>query len=103
MHNDEAVNAMKFGPLWQHGDYKYDPNEHHGPCLAYATLAFERLTGAPDFAQFTDARLRGLTVVFGVGLVLLLPLVVDGLGRRGTIWAAFFMALSPAMVFYSRY
>jgi len=33
MHNDEAVNAMKFGALWEHGDYKYDPNEHHGPTL----------------------------------------------------------------------
>ena len=30
MHNDEGVNAMKFGELWEHGDYKYDPNEHHG-------------------------------------------------------------------------
>lgn len=103
MHNDEAVNAIKFRRLWEHGGYKYDPNEHHGPTLAYATLAFERLTGAPDFAHFTEARLRWVTVLFGLGLLALLPLLVDGLGRRGTGWAALFTAVSPALVFYSDY
>ena len=33
MHNDEAVNGIKFGQLWDHGGYKYDPNEYHGPSL----------------------------------------------------------------------
>ncbi len=103
LHNDEAVNAVKFGALWERGDYKYDPNEHHGPSLAYATLALGRLTGAPELDRFSDARLRTLTVCFGLGLILLLPLLVDGLGRRAMLWAAFFTALSPAMVFYSRY
>jgi uncharacterized protein (TIGR03663 family) len=104
MHNDEAVNGVKFGQLWDHGGYKYDPNEHHGPSLPYATLALGRLTGAPrDFGQFSDRRLRFVTVLFGIGLILLLPLVADGLGRRATLWAALFTATSPAVVFYSRY
>jgi uncharacterized protein (TIGR03663 family) len=104
MHNDEAVNGIKFGQLWEHGGYKYDPNEHHGPSLYYATLALGRLTRAPtDFDAFTEARLRFITILFGVGLILLLPLVADGLGGRATIWAALFTAVSPAMVFYSRY
>ena len=103
MHNDEAVNAVKFRSLWEQGTYKYDPNEHHGPSLFYATLALERLTGAPRFADFTERRLRWVTVVFGVGLVLLLPLLLDGLGRRGVAWAAMFSAVSPALVFYSGY
>jgi uncharacterized protein (TIGR03663 family) len=103
MHTDEAVNAIKFGKFWERGGYKYDPNEHHGPTLAYATLAFSRLTGAPDFVQFTETRLRAIAVVFGIGLILLLPLVADGLGRNATIGAAFLTAISPAMVFYSRY
>src|SRR5208283_5970551 len=68
MHNDEAVNGVKFGQLWDHGGYKYDPNEHHGPSLPYATLALGRLTGAPrDFGQFSDRRLRFVTVLFGIG------------------------------------
>src|SRR6266404_2967671 len=103
MHNDEAVNAIKFGRLWEQGAYKYDPNEHHGPTLYYATVALARLTGAPDFEHFTEKRLRVLTLLFGLGMILLLPLVVDGLGRNGTIWAAVFAAISPAFVFYSRY
>lgn len=103
MHNDEAVNGVKFGQLWEHGAYRYDPNEHHGPSLYYATLALGRLTGAPDLNHFSDARLRLVTVLFGAGLVLLLPLVADGLGRRGLAWAGLFTAVSPAMAFYSRY
>ncbi len=104
MHNDEAVNGIKFGQLWEHGGYKYDPNEHHGPSLYYATLALSRLTGAPkDFDQFTENRLRITTVLFGVGLILLLPLIADGLGRKATVWAALFTVTSPAIVFYSRY
>ena len=104
MHNDEAVNGIKFGQLWEHGGYKYDPNEHHGPSLYYATLALNRLTGAPtDFARFTESRLRLTTVVFGVGLILLLLLISNGLGRTATFWAALFTAVSPAVVFYSRY
>jgi uncharacterized protein (TIGR03663 family) len=103
MHCDEAVNAIKFGKLWNGGGYKYDPNEHHGPSLSYATLAVARLTSSPDFDHLTEVKLRLVTVAFGVGLILLLPLVADGLGKQGTIWAAGFTAVSPAMVFYSRY
>src|SRR5213078_2126931 len=57
MHNDEAVNAIKFRWLWEQGIYKYDPNEHHGPSLYYATLAISRLSRAPDFRDFTETRL----------------------------------------------
>jgi uncharacterized protein (TIGR03663 family) len=104
MHNDEAVNGVKFGQLWDHDGYKYDPNEHHGPSLPYATLALGRLTRAPqDFDQFSESRLRFVTVFFGIGLILLLPLVADGLGRKATFWAGLFTAVSPAVVFYSRY
>jgi uncharacterized protein (TIGR03663 family) len=103
MHCDEAVNAIKFGKLWNGGGYRYDPNEHHGPSLFYSTLAVARLTSTPDFEHLTEVKLRLITVAFGVGLIVLLPLVADGLGKQGTVWAACFTALSPAMVFYSRY
>jgi uncharacterized protein (TIGR03663 family) len=103
MHNDEAVNAIKFGELWERGRYQYDPNEHHGPSLLYATWALGRLTCAPDFEHYSEARLRWVTVLFGLGLICLLPLLADGLGPSGTVWAAIFTAVSPAFVFYSRY
>ena len=102
MHNDEAVNAVKFGQLWEHGSYRYDPNEHHGPTLYYATSALAWLTRAPDFNHISETRLRLVPVLFGAGLLLLFPLIADGLGRRATIWAGLFTAVSPAMVYYSR-
>ena len=103
MHNDEAVNAIKFGQLWNHEGYRYDPNEHHGPSLIYATFALEWLTGASDLDHFTDSRLRFVIVLFGLALLLPLALLPDALGRTGVIWAAVFTAVSPALVFYSRY
>ncbi|HVM50650.1 MAG TPA: flippase activity-associated protein Agl23 [Candidatus Acidoferrum sp.] len=103
MHCDEAVKAVKFGEFWDDGGYRYDPSEHHGPSLYYATLAAMRLAGRRDIEHLTEAQLRLITVGFGLGLILLLPLVADGLGRSGTVWAAALTALSPAMVFYSRY
>jgi uncharacterized protein (TIGR03663 family) len=103
MHNDEAVNALKFRALWQQGSYRYDPNEFHGPTLAYATLASAWLTPSRTFNQFTETTFRLVPVAFGLGLILLLALLADGLGRAETLWAAVFTAVSPAMVFYSRY
>ena len=102
MHNDESVNAIKIGQLWEGGGYRYDPNEYHGPTLAYSTLVWEKLTLAKDFARFTEIRLRSIAVLFGVGLVLLLFLVSDGLGRNAALAAALLTAVSPVMVYYSR-
>lgn len=103
LHNDEAVNGYKFGQLWNTGSYKYDPNEHHGPSLYFATYLLGKIGGSPGLDSFSEARLRMVTVLFGVGIILLLPLTLDGLGLKPTLWASCLTALSPAMVFYSRY
>src|SRR5437763_11735099 len=85
MHNDEAVNAIKFGQLWEHGTYQYDPHEFHGPALEYSTALFGLLSAAPDFNHFSEARLRSVTVLFGLGLIFLLMLLRDALGRTAVI------------------
>jgi uncharacterized protein (TIGR03663 family) len=103
MHGDEAVHAYKLNQLWQTGRYAYDPEEFHGPTLYYFTLPALWLSGAKDLAQIDAATLRMVPVLFGVGLILLLLLVADGLGRPASVAAALLMALSPALVFYSRY
>lgn len=103
LHNDEAVNAFKVTELWQQGRYAYDPDEYHGPTLHYFTLPFLWLSGAKDTNDLPDATLRLAPVFFGAGLILLLLLFRDALGRAAIIWAAVFTAISPAMVFYSRY
>jgi uncharacterized protein (TIGR03663 family) len=102
-HNDEGNNAMKFRALYVNNDYRYDPSEFHGPTLPYLTLPAAWLDGGGDFNRFTEPLFRAVTVAFGVGLILLLPLLARDLGRAETLWAGAFTALSPAMVFYSRY
>ena len=44
-----------------------------------------------------------MPVIFGLGLIVLLVLLADGLGRPAVVMAALLAAISPAMVFYSRY
>jgi uncharacterized protein (TIGR03663 family) len=103
LHNDEAVNAIKATELWRDGRYLYDPDEYHGPTLHYATRPFLWLSGASGPDDLHDGTLRFATVAFGAGLILLLLLFVGGIGGHALAWSALFTAISPAMVFYSRY
>jgi uncharacterized protein (TIGR03663 family) len=103
MHGDEAVHAIKFGELLEQGVYTYDPNEYHGPTLNYFTLIPAWLTGVRTLAQATEFTLRIVPVFFGVCLVLLLLLVIDGMGTAAAVYAGILTAISSAMVFYSRY
>jgi len=102
MHTDEAVHADNFRNLLEGGTYKYDPQEYHGPTLNYFTLIPARLTSADTYPQLTEVTLRIVPVAFGTVLVLLTLLLVRGLGPAAVV-AAVLAALSPAMVFYSRY
>ncbi len=103
MHGDEAVHAIKFGDLLEQGVYEYDPDEYHGPTLNYLTLIPAGLTGARNLVQVGEFTLRIVPVFFGVCLVLLLLLVIDGLGTAAAVYAGVLTAISAAMVFYSRY
>ncbi len=104
-HNDEAVHCDKFYDLWQEGKYTYDAIDCHGPTLNYATwpIAWLMRDQIHSYADMPDRMFRLTTVIFGVGLILLLWLVKDGLGGAGTVCAAILTAISTAMVFYSRY
>src|SRR5437868_12628409 len=100
-HGDEAVHAFKFEELWKKGVYRYDPNEFHGPTLYYAGLPTVRLSGRHSFAETQESDYRLATALVGIALIPLLALISDGLGRRATLFAAMFIAVSPAFVFYS--
>jgi len=102
MHTDEAVHADKFGSLLEKGYYRYDPNEYHGPTLNYLTLIPAWLSSAEKLTEMREFTLRIVPVFFGVLLVLLILMLVDGLGWAA-VCAAALTATSPAMVFYSRY
>ena len=102
-HGDEANQAYKCGSLIDQGFYQYDPNDHHGPTLYYLTLPSAWLTSDGTFAGTNEFTFRIVPVIFGVGLVLLLLLVGDGIGRPAAVCAGILTAISPAMVYYSRY
>jgi uncharacterized protein (TIGR03663 family) len=103
MHGDEAVHAIKFGELLAEGVYTYNPDEYHGPTLNYLTLIPARLASAEKLTQVSEFTLRIVPVFFGVLLVLLVLPAGDGLGWGAAVYAAVLTAISPAMVFYSRY
>ena len=103
MHGDEAVHAIKFGELLEEGVYEYNPDEYHGPTLNYLTLIQDGLTGAENLMQVSEFTLRIVPVFFGVCLVLLLLLMINSLGKGAAVYAGVLTAISPAMVFYSRY
>jgi uncharacterized protein (TIGR03663 family) len=102
MHHDEANQAVKFGALLERGEYRYDAHDHHGPTLYYLTLPAAWLRGQRTLAALDEGTLREVTVAFGAATILLMPLVSRGIGRTAVAAGAWLLALSPAMVFYSR-
>jgi uncharacterized protein (TIGR03663 family) len=102
MHHDEANQAVKFGALLERGEYRYDALDHHGPTLYYLTLPAAWLRGQFTLAALDEHTLRGVTVAFGAATILVLSWLSDGIGRTAAAAGAWLMALSPAMVFYSR-
>ena len=102
-HADESVHAVKFRDIWEHGRYRYDPNEFHGPTLYYAALPIVKWFGRRDFADTREGDYRLVTVLFGAALIPLFALFADGIGKRAVLIAALLCAISPAFVFYSRY
>ena len=103
IHTDEAVNAVKFGQLLEENFYQYNPKEYHGPTLYYFTLVPAWLNGIAEFKDLGEVTLRIVPVFFGLLLILMSLLLLDGLGRWATVIVATLTAISPAFVFYSRY
>ena len=103
MHADEANQAVKAGRLYETGKYEYDTTDHHGPSLYWLTLPSLAISGAKDLADSREVAYRIVPVIFGLGLIVLITLLADGLGWPAMVMAALLTAISPAMVFYSRY
>jgi uncharacterized protein (TIGR03663 family) len=103
MHADEAIHADKLATLLEGGGYAYDPSEYHGPTLYYLSVVSAVLRGQRTLAALDEATLRGVTAALGVALVAAHAAAVPFLGAAGALAAAALVALSPAMVYYSRY
>jgi uncharacterized protein (TIGR03663 family) len=103
MHADEAIHADKFGTLLEGGGYAYDPTEYHGPTLYYLTLVPAWLRGEHRYVDLDEVTLRCVPAALGVALVAAHLAARGFMGAAGALFAALLAAISPAMVFYSRY
>jgi uncharacterized protein (TIGR03663 family) len=105
MHHDEGVNGFFLTDLYRNGKYHYDPNNYHGPTLYFFSLAVSAIGGVlfGKDAGLSTFAVRLTTVLFGIGTVWLIFALRKKLGDLGTLAAAALLAVSPGMVFISRY
>jgi uncharacterized protein (TIGR03663 family) len=97
IHHDEAVNGWFIDGIFQKGFFSYDPNNYHGPLFFYWTALAEILFGRSLTA------LRIPSVLFGSLLTLVPLLFRRWIGLPAALLASYLLAISPAMVFFSRY
>ncbi|MFN2502529.1 MAG: glycosyltransferase family 39 protein [Pyrinomonadaceae bacterium] len=97
LHHDEGVNGFFLTTLFREGAYKYDPANYHGPTLYYISLAFTKLFGLETIP------IRASVAIFGVLMVVLALFLRRYIGTIGSLMTALFLALSPGMVYISRY
>src|ERR1039458_577998 len=103
MHCDEAVNGDKFGLLLEHGRYEYSTVDFHGPALYYFSLAAARIQGIARYADLNEVTIRSVAATLGVLLVGAHFFLVPYFGLYAAGLAGLLTAVSPAMVYYSRY
>ncbi len=96
-HFDEGINGWFVDQMIKLGYYRYDPTNYHGPLHFYILLFFKTLMGRNLWA------LRVSASAFGFASIYLLLKLEKYLGRPTAYLAAFFCAISPGMIFYSRY
>lgn len=97
LHHDEGVNGYFLTTLFREGKYTYDPANYHGPDLYYFALAFTKVFGLNTLS------IRWSVAIFGVLTVVLAFYLKKHIGKTGSLFAAFFLALSPGMAYISRY
>ncbi len=95
-HHDEAAVGYFTYKLFNDGTYSYDPS-FHGPFMYYATAGMFRLFGDSDYSA------RLLPALLGAAMLFLLFPLRRYIGNAGMLFAAFFLALSPSFLYYSRF
>jgi uncharacterized protein (TIGR03663 family) len=109
LHHDEGVNGNFLLKLVREGEYKYDPENYHGPTLYYFAAIIpwiiRLLFGAVarDHYGLTTFMIRLVPAVFGLGTIGLIFMLRRRLGTIATLSAALLLAVSPGAVYLSRY
>jgi uncharacterized protein (TIGR03663 family) len=98
LHHDESIHSWFSYELLTKGAWMYDPS-YHGPFLYYVTAGMFAAFGSSDLVA------RLLPCLFGT---LLIPLVycvyrLDYITKNQTLLVALFIAISPDMIYFSRF
>jgi uncharacterized protein (TIGR03663 family) len=95
-HHDESIHAHFAHTLLTAGQYRYDPT-YHGPLLFYVTAGIFALFGVSDFTARLYPALAGT-------LLVALPLLLRRrLGPRVAWFGGLLLAISPVLLYYSRF
>ncbi|MCC7363442.1 MAG: TIGR03663 family protein [Dehalococcoidia bacterium] len=95
LHHDESIHAQWSWRLIQ-GEYEHSPI-FHGPLYYHVQGLFFLVFGTSDYTSRMSA------AVFGLAICALPLLMRRRLGPVGTFAAVAFIALSPTLVYYSRF
>jgi uncharacterized protein (TIGR03663 family) len=98
LHHDEAIHSWFSYELLTKSTWVYDPS-YHGPFLYFITAGMFSAFGASDLVA------RLLPALFGL---LLIPLVyciyrIGFIDRNQTLLVSLFIAISPDMIYFSRF
>lgn len=98
LHHDEAVHAWFSYKLVTEGAYSYDPM-YHGPLLYFLTAGMFYVFGDSDLVA------RILPGLFGAAIIPLVYAIyrLGYLDRRQALIAGLFVAVSPCLVYFSRF
>ncbi|CAG1006861.1 hypothetical protein METP1_03386 [Methanosarcinales archaeon] len=95
-HHDEAAVGYFTYKLFTQHTYSYDPS-FHGPFMYYVTAEIFKRIGDTDYSA------RILPAIFGSAMLLFLLPLRKYIGKIGLLVCAFFLALSPSFLYYSRF
>lgn len=96
MHHDESLDAWFSWRIGNGEPYQYDPI-YHGPLRFYLTAFLYDLFGT------TEVVARATAAAAGVAVVALIGTTRRWLGDVGSLAAAAVVAISPSMVYFSRF
>lgn len=97
LHSDEGVNWHFLQEMSRTGVYPYSHENYHGPAYFWLSFSLTRIFGESVLGMRLASILSGLLLL--PVLIVVRPLA----GSRFVLLAALLLAVSPSMVFHSRY
>ena len=98
LHHDEAIHAWFSYELLTTGSYRYDPM-YHGPLLYYLIATAFSIFGDSDAVGRLVPAIFGALIIPGIYALYKL----DYVSKNQAVIAALFFAISPNMVYFSRF